>query len=530
MSGLHGNSRDHLTFFLNKIKANEPFGIIRPGDGEYAVMRNQQISTGDNWTFRSGGKLAADLMSAICTDLPEFYVGISCPGCSADICNYMMGVLPCASRITYANIFCNRNWRYFIDFMKGREFFYIGPGTASTDEFKVAGRMLVDPLLVEKWDTERDAFLAAVDAFVAPHKGKVFCISAGPVAKVLVPRLMASYPQNIYLDCGSALDIYLKGATNRSYINDNQFYTHIVCNFEEPHHVREPYVATAEPATKPAAEFAAEPAADPAAEPAVEPAVEPAAQITAILNLYKRPHTLIEQVAAIRAQTIKPSKIILWVNQADGVVIPPEIARDRSIHIIFSSQNTGVWGRFTAGILAQTEYVCVFDDDTIPGRRWFENCVKTMSVTPGLLGTVGLIFAPGNSYRCGAPRIGWPGPNKETRQVDIVGHSWFFKRSWLSALFSEMPQWPDMFTAGEDIAFSAGLQKIGVPTLVPPHPPGEEELYGSIPKSAWAYGMEPVGISMNSEGYSKFDVCLKHFIDRGFVTLMNRRLTGAEKQ
>ncbi len=498
MSGLHGNSRDHLTFFLNKIKANEPFGIIRPGDGEYAVMRDQQISTGDNWTFRSGGKLATDLMSAICTDLPEFYVGISCPGCNGDICNYMKGVLPCASRITYANIFCNRNWRYFIDFMRGREFFYIGPGTAVTDEFKVAGRMMVDPLLVEKWDTERDAFLAAVDAFVAPHKGKVFCISAGPVAKVLVPRLMAAHPQNIYLDCGSALDLYLKGTTNRSYINDDQFYTSIVCNFEAPYHVREAYVAAA---------------------PAPAPAT--AAKITAILNLYKRPHTLIEQVAALRAQTIQPAKIILWVNQADGVVIPAEITRDRSIHIIFSSQNTGVWGRFTAGILAQTEYVCVFDDDTIPGRRWFENCVKTMSVTPGLLGTVGLIFAPGNTYRCGVPRIGWPGPNKETRQVDIVGHAWFFKRSWLSALFSEMPQWPDMFTAGEDIAFSAALQKIGVPTLVPPHPPGEEELYGSIPKSAWAYGMESVGISMNSDGYSKFDACLKHFIERGFKTLAN---------
>ena len=520
MSGPRGNSRDHLTFFFNKIKANEPFGIIRPGDGEYAVMRDQQISTGDNWTFRSGGKLAADLMSAICADVPEFYVGISCPGCSADICNYMKGVLPCASRVTYANIFCNRNWRYFIDFMKGREFFYIGPGKANTDEFNilnVAGRLYVDPLLVEKWDTEGDAFLAAVDAFVAPYIGKVFCISAGPVAKVLVPRLMKAYPQNIYLDCGSALDVYLKGTSNRSYINDNQFYTQIVCNFEEPYHTRQEYV-----------HVALAPAPAPALAPIPIPV--PTAQITAILNLYKRPHTLIEQVAAIRAQTIQPTKIILWVNQADGVVIPPEIARDRSIHIIFSSQNTGVWGRFTAAILAQTEYVCVFDDDTIPGRRWFENCVKTMSVTPGLLGTVGLIFAQGSTYRCGPPRIGWPGPNKETRQVDIVGHSWFFKREWLSALFSEMPTWPDMFTAGEDIAFSAGLQKIGVPTFVPPHPPGEEELYGSIPKSAWAYGMEPVGISMNSSGYSKFDVCLKHFIERGFVTLMNRQPTADGKQ
>ncbi len=502
-----GNSRDHLTFFFNKIKANEPFGVIRPGDGEYAVMLDRQISTGDNWTYKSGGRLAADLMSAICADLPEFYVGISCSGCNAEICSYMKGVLPCAGRITYANLFCNRNWRYFVDFMRDREFYYIGPGEAAAADFKVAGRLRVDPLLVEKWDTDADAFLARVDAFVeeaAAARGggppKIFCISAGPVAKVLVPRLMKAYPQNIYLDCGSALDLFLKGATNRSYVNDGQFYTHIVCNFDAPYHTREEYVA-------------------PAPAPAPAPAIN--ADITAILNLYKRPHTLIEQLAAIKAQTLPPKKIMIWVNQADGMTIPPEVVADRSIHIIYSSQNAGVWGRFTAGILAPTEYVCVFDDDTIPGQRWFENCARTMSVTPGLLGTVGLIFARGDRYTCGVPRIGWPGPNKETRRVDIVGHSWFFKREWLSALFSEVPVWPDMFVAGEDIAFSAGLQKIGVPTLVPPHPPGEEELYGSIPKTAWAYGTEAVGISMNGAAYNKFDICLKHFIRRGFKTLAN---------
>ncbi len=247
-----------------------------------------------------------------------------------------------------------------------------------------------------------------------------------------------------------------------------------------------------------------------------------AGRITAILNLYKRPHTLNAQIFALRCQTVPPSQIMIWVNHADGVVIPPEIANDHSIHIIYSSRNTGVWGRFTAAILAQTEYVCVFDDDTIPGRRWFENCLETMKTHTGLLGTVGIIFERGNQYKQHGERIGWTNPNSEPVQVDIVGHSWFFKREWLSALFSRIPVWPDMFTVGEDMGFSAGLQAIGINTYVPPHPPDNVELYGSIPSFAWKYGTEMCAVSRDPDIYNKFHKALQYYMDRGFVTLMNR--------
>ena len=44
--------------------------------------------------------------------------------------------------------------------------------------------------------------------------------------------------------------------------------------------------------------------------------------ITAILNVFKRPHTLIEQLEAIQNQTIPPDNIIIWKNNAEGVIIP----------------------------------------------------------------------------------------------------------------------------------------------------------------------------------------------------------------
>ena len=32
---------------------------------------------------------------------------------------------------------------------------------------------------------------------------------------------------------------------------------------------------------------------------------------------------------------------------------------------------------FAAALLADTEYIAIYDDDTIPGKQWHSNCLKT---------------------------------------------------------------------------------------------------------------------------------------------------------
>jgi hypothetical protein len=136
---------------------------------------------------------------------------------------------------------------------------------------------------------------------------------------------------------------------------------------------------------------------------------------------------------------------------------------------------------------ARNPYVCVFDDDTIPGERWLENCMETMKTNEGLLGTVGLIYPNPkppheSSYYEPYFRLGWPdgGNNSEPMQVDLVGHSWFFKKEWLSHMVRELPD-PKYNTCGEDMHFSYMLQKYaGIPTFVPPHPHNDKSLWGSI--------------------------------------------------
>lgn len=208
--------------------------------------------------------------------------------------------------------------------------------------------------------------------------------------------------------------------------------------------------------------------------------------ITVILNGYKRGKNLNEQLEAIKKQTIQPTEILLWYNNpGDNELINYEIGTE--IPVAYCNYNFGVWARFYYAFNAINPYVCVFDDDTIPGERWLENCLNTMKQREALLGTVGLLYPSPlppqhSSYYEHYLRLGWPvaGNNERPIQVDLVGHSWFFKKEWLSYMVRELPD-PKYNTCGEDMHFSYMLQKYaGIPTIVPPHPQNDKSLWGSI--------------------------------------------------
>jgi GT2 family glycosyltransferase len=244
--------------------------------------------------------------------------------------------------------------------------------------------------------------------------------------------------------------------------------------------------------------------------------------ITAILTLYKRPYSLIEQLEAVQNQSVPPESIIIWRNSVEGFELPkiPEKLMNK-VTIINSSTNFGVWARFAVGLVANTEFICVFDDDTIPQYNWFKNCLDTMKVKEGLLGTIGIRFDAGKAYR--GTRFGWDGPSDEIEEVDIVGHAWFFKRSWLGYLWQFTPDYNIFLRCGEDVAFSYMLQRVGIKTYVPPHPKNDLSMYGSTPALAMEYGNDgKASIALTPGMIERFGQVLEYFIvNLGFKTINN---------
>ena len=87
--------------------------------------------------------------------------------------------------------------------------------------------------------------------------------------------------------------------------------------------------------------------------------------ITCILNVFKRAQFFQEQLVALLDQSIRPKRIIIWNNNNE--INLSNFEKIPNIIIINTSVNLGVWARFfSLYYLLSGEYICVFDDDTLP--------------------------------------------------------------------------------------------------------------------------------------------------------------------
>ena len=100
-------------------------------------------------------------------------------------------------------------------------------------------------------------------------------------------------------------------------------------------------------------------------------------KITVILNGFRRAKNLNEQLEALQNQTIKPDEILLWYNNPNNGT-EPNYDIGTKIPTAYCNYNWGVWARFYFALNAKNPYICVFDDDTIPGKKWLENCFRSL--------------------------------------------------------------------------------------------------------------------------------------------------------
>lgn len=198
--------------------------------------------------------------------------------------------------------------------------------------------------------------------------------------------------------------------------------------------------------------------------------------VSALLTVYKRPHLLQDQIDALMGQSVQPDQICLWINQVEGQRLDKRILAEYP-HVI-ARPNIGVWGRFGLCHELTSDHIAVFDDDTIPGRRWLESCLDHMRQKPALYGARGVIFDPVHG-RQAMRGVGAGLPCESATRVDIVGHCWFFKREWLR-LFHAAERRTSHTTAGEDYHWSFALQLAGLTVMCPSQPEGDRETHGSL--------------------------------------------------
>ena len=71
--------------------------------------------------------------------------------------------------------------------------------------------------MVNKWDTQYQAYFNKLDKIAKQYINTIFLISAGPLSEVFIHKLYLVNPQNKYIDVGSSIDKYVKNKVTRDY-------------------------------------------------------------------------------------------------------------------------------------------------------------------------------------------------------------------------------------------------------------------------------------------------------------------------
>ncbi len=482
---------DEFVRIWRKIEDNENFALLRYGDGERAIMTGRSVKAQEGWVSPDFvSDLGDALLNTLDIDSKNFIYGISCPCCDRSAYYWYSTRIKSRNK-TFANIFVNSNYCQFsekFDLLK-RDAIVIGNyrgKNSKVGNLNILKYYSVSDDCFEFWKNELKDLIEQIKQEFGQSNNLLYVVSAGPLSELIIYELYKNNPNNCYIDFGSAIDKYIHKVKTRPYENTNNKYAKRNCIMDNP-------LTT---------DF----------------------DVSVVLTLYKRPENLKLQLDAINSQTLKPKEILLFQDvpvSGTPAIISEEILKNFD-NVKQAQNNVGVWGRFDFAKHAKSNYVCIFDDDTIPGNQWLENCFDSMQKQEGIYGTIGILLNKADNYPFkNYMRIGWSAPNKKTKKVDFVGHSWFLKKEWLDIMFLGSEEIQAYKYVGEDMCLSAKLKIVkNISTFVPPHPLKNEQLWGSLNKYASQLGTNNAAVSMNKENLSLMNKAINDLLQSGYKPLI----------
>jgi len=177
--------------------------------------------------------------------------------------------------------------------------------------------------------------------------------------------------------------------------------------------------------------------------------------LSVILTVWKRNYLSI-QLDALKQQSYPIKEIIVYQND-DNLDVEALKQYFDFKHIHSKDINFKFHGRFTIPLLLDSDYVAIFDDDTIPAPRWLEGCMKLSKEQNCIVGGNGRIMVEedGDMVCRDTYYPSLENSAEDDIEVDFVGHCWFFKRDWIYNMWKTESYTLDN---AEDIHFCASCK------------------------------------------------------------------------
>lgn len=222
------------------LRTNACLFDCRFGDGEYLLTQGAAVSTQDKWSIEAGtSQIGTDLMTVLRVHKGQrLYLGLPSPGQEGSYLSKLLKATQATcQQVTYANLWVNANypktkqlWSEMIQNRSQDLVLIVGEPVAAhlsrqLPQKRFAGVMTVPVSGVAQWKGEyrRQRIHEAV-RLAEHHTKKVFLVSAGPIAKVLISAMWNATQNNQYIDVGSSFDEVGKGVVTRAYMDQTSSY------------------------------------------------------------------------------------------------------------------------------------------------------------------------------------------------------------------------------------------------------------------------------------------------------------------
>ncbi len=212
--------RGDLIGMIEALSANEPFALVRYGDGERAIIERRRLAVNkylEQWDSVGADSeaFARRLEDALTETGNGWYVGVSCPCCDPPAHQwYLSKIQVPGEQITYANLVVNGNW---VTWMAEAEKWWDLKETENRAVLVACDNRadyIVRPNAVNGFDAI--AILDSLANSLSQEDRPIF-VAAGPAAEVLIHRYWQITPpesRQPIIDVGSTFDVMLRGHDN----------------------------------------------------------------------------------------------------------------------------------------------------------------------------------------------------------------------------------------------------------------------------------------------------------------------------
>ena len=220
--------KSDIEFLLNKLKNRENFSFSKYADGEYKILVNENIKNCDGWVFdKEKNKTEYQkLLDSFKYNHTNYYVGISCPCCQPSKHVEWMRQNVGTKNVTWANIFVNSNYKFFVDnfipeFDKWEGKVRLFANKQGKDNNLPFNIDTYYPLELESWkEPHLSKIIYDSIKMTDESEGQLFLFSAGPLGNILAHQLHLHNKKNTYIDIGSTINPWTVG-NNRRYLSGN---------------------------------------------------------------------------------------------------------------------------------------------------------------------------------------------------------------------------------------------------------------------------------------------------------------------